>query len=205
MRSRAEAARFVRAVAIKPRPNGPAALVHALHKGACRSREVNPCLPSKPFCVPRTSCSTLRSAPSRAERIVTGCITTEALLERSTQRGLSDGETARRTLRATLAVLGQRLVDDEAAALADVLPSEMASAVENVEYDADFDSADFYERVARRTLTPAGNARELAEIVIGALGECLDEDLRVRLARALLLQIAAVLLGRQRGESPPPH
>ena len=133
-------------------------------------------------------------------------ITLKALVERFTRRGLPDGETARRVLRATLAVLGERLVDDEATALADALPAEVAPVVENVEYDADFGSADFYERVARRTLTPAGDAKELAEMIVGALGDCLDHDLRTRLARALPRQVVEVLLlGRERDDAPAPY
>ncbi len=129
----------------------------------------------------------------------------DGLLARLARRGLPDGETAVRALRATLAVLGERLVDDEAAALAEVLPAELAPAVENVEYDSDFGSADLYDRVRHRELTTPGDAKEHAEMIIGALGEFLDDDLRARLARALPLQVAEVLLGRPVDQEPPPH
>lgn len=132
-------------------------------------------------------------------------MTLDGLLERLARRGLPDRETAHRALRATLAVLGERLVDDEAAALAEVLPAELARVVENAEYDADFGSADLYERVRCREMTTAGDAKEHASIILGALGELLDDDVRARLARALPLQVAEVLLGRPAGEAPPPH
>ena len=132
-------------------------------------------------------------------------MTLDGLLERLARRGLPDRETAKRALRATLAVLGERLVDDEAAALAALLPAELAPAVGNVEYDADFGSADLYERVGRRELTAAGAAKEHAEMVLGALGDCLDDDLRTRLARALPRQVGEVLLGRPAWDEPPPH
>ena len=132
-------------------------------------------------------------------------MTLEGLLESLARRGLPDRETAKRAVRATLAVLGERLVDDEAAALAAVLPAELAQAVDNVEYDADFGSADLYERVARRELTAAGAAKEHAEMILGALGEFLDDDLRARLARALPRQVGDVLLGRPPWDEPPPH
>ncbi len=132
-------------------------------------------------------------------------MTFDGLLERLARRGLPDRETAKRALRATLAVLGERLVDDEAAALAELLPAELAPAVDNVEYDADFGSADLYERVGRRELTAAGAAKEHAEMVLGALGDFLDDDLRTRLARALPRQVGEVLLGRPAWDEPPPH
>lgn len=132
-------------------------------------------------------------------------MTLDRLLERLARRGLPDGETARHALRATLAVLGERLVDGEAAALAAVLPAELAPVVENAEYDADFGSADLYDRVRRRELTTAGDAKEHAEMIVGALEDCLDGDLRTRLARALPRQVAEVLLGRPAGDEPPAH
>ena len=136
---------------------------------------------------------------------MTGRMTLDGLLDRVARRGLTDGETAHRALRATLAVLGERLVDDEAAALADVLPAELAPTVENVEYDADFGSADLYDRVRRREMTTAGDAKEHVEMIVGALGDCLGADLRTRLARALPRQVAEVLLGRPAGDDPPSH
>jgi uncharacterized protein (DUF2267 family) len=130
----------------------------------------------------------------------------EDLLERLARRGLEDAELAARALRATLAVLGERLVDDEATALVEVLPPELGRLVENVEYDTDFSSAELYHRVARRERTTDARAKEVAEIVIAALGESMDDDHQVRLARALPDGISDLLLGRPerpRGEPPP--
>lgn len=132
-------------------------------------------------------------------------ISMDALLDHLAQRGLTDEDAARRALRATLAVLGERLVDDEAKALAEVAPAEVAQSIESSEYDSDFTAEELFERVRRREHTTAGRARENAEVVLAALGECLDQDRRQRIARGLPKLAAELLLGGgERGE-PPPH
>ena len=127
------------------------------------------------------------------------------LLERLAKHGLVDEEAARRSLRATLAVLGERLVDDEARALVETVPAELVAGLENSEYDADFTTEELFERVRRREQTSAGRARENAEIVLTALGECMDLDRRRRIARGLPELAAQLLLGGRELGEPPPH
>lgn len=129
----------------------------------------------------------------------------EGLLDRLAQRGLADDEAARRSLRATLAVLGERLVDDEAKALAEVVPSELASSLESSEYDSDFSTEELFERVRRRERTTAGRARENAAIVLTALGECMSLDRRKRVARGLPELAGELVLGGREVGEPPPH
>ena len=132
-------------------------------------------------------------------------ISMDALLSRLAQHGLGDEGAACRSLRATLAVLGERLVDDEAMALAEVVPLELAKSVENSEYDRDFSTEELYERVRRRGRTTAAHAKENTAIVLTALGECLSHDLRRRIARGLPEQAAELLLGGRELGRPPPH
>jgi uncharacterized protein (DUF2267 family) len=118
--------------------------------------------------------------------------------------GIPDQATAERSLRATLGSLGQRLTDDEAAALAGQLPKELARVLDQSEYDGDFDAAEFYERVRRREKTLPGLEREHADIVLRALGEVLDLEVRAGLIRALPDAIGQRLLAPELGP-PPPH
>ena len=132
-------------------------------------------------------------------------ISVDVLLEHLARHGLDDGEAARRAARATLVVLGERLVDDEAMALTEVLPVELAQSIENSEYDSDFTTEELFERVRRRDGTTPARARENAEIVLTAVGECLPRDLRRRIARGLPEQAAELLLGGRELGEPPPH
>jgi uncharacterized protein (DUF2267 family) len=126
------------------------------------------------------------------------------LLEGLAQRGLADETAARHLLRATVAVLGERLVDDEAEALAKVVPAELAACIDRSEYDGDFSADELYERVRRREHTPDARAKESAEIVLAVLGACLSPDLRMRIARGLPEQAAELLRGgREVGGEPP--
>jgi len=131
-------------------------------------------------------------------------IAMDEVLDRVAQRGLTDEAAARRSLRATLAVLGERLVDDEARALAEIVPTELVESLSMSEYDSDFSTEELFERVRRRERTSAGRARENAEIVLAVLGECMSLDRRRRIARGLP-ELAAELVrgGRELGEPPP--
>lgn len=122
-------------------------------------------------------------------------ITTETLLDGMARRGLSDRGLAVRALRATLLVLGECFLDDEAFALAEILPAELARVIDNVEHDGDRGTADLYHRVGEHARTSAAHATEHAQIVLAVLGEVIDQDRRTRLARALPEQAAGVLLG----------
>lgn len=132
-------------------------------------------------------------------------ISMDALLDALAQRGLSTEHEARAVLRATLSVLGERLADDEAKLLAEVLPADLAASVENAEYDSDFAAAELFERVRRRHEMPLGRATECAEIALAALGECLGPDRRRRIARGLPVEAGRLLLGERVTGEPPPH
>jgi|GEM_PF-2031053 len=126
------------------------------------------------------------------------------VLERLAEQGLTE-DAARRSLYATIAVLGERLVEDEARALAEVLPGELAESIEGAEYDCDFGTEELFERVRRRLHTTPARAREDAEIVLAVLGDALGrDDRRRRIAHGLPDRAAEIWLGsRELGEPPP--
>jgi uncharacterized protein (DUF2267 family) len=126
------------------------------------------------------------------------------LLDKVMQGGIPDPAIAEQALRATLLVLGERLTDDEASAVAATLPEKWARVVDQSEYDRDFDDDEFYDRVGRREKTSLGVAREHADVVLRAASEALDEGLRTRLLRALPEAIGRRLRAPEIGE-PPPH
>lgn len=121
-------------------------------------------------------------------------ISMTSVLERLAAQGLTD-EAARRSLYATIAVLGERLVEDEARALAEVLPGELAESIEGIEYDSDFGADELFERVRRRMHATPSRAREDAEIVLAVLGESMSRDRRSRIARGLPALAAEIWLG----------
>lgn len=148
--------------------------------------------------------STRRSSVSDAQRAMAPAHDGPSVLDVALAGGLPDEGTARRALRVTLAVLGERLTDDEACALASRLPKTLAAALDDAEYDGDFDAAEFYERVRRREGATPGFAHEDADVALRAIGTVLDTDLQTRLLRALPDGIARHLVPRPVG-TPPPH
>src|SRR5205814_101518 len=120
-------------------------------------------------------------------------ISMDALLGRLADHGLTDEASARRALEVTLSVLGERLTDDEARLLAEAVPDELSVNIEDSEYDADFSTAELFERVRRRERTTAGRATESTEIVLMALGECLSHEQRIRIARGLPEKASSLL------------
>jgi uncharacterized protein (DUF2267 family) len=126
------------------------------------------------------------------------------VLEGLAEQGLTE-DAARRSLYATVAVLGERLVDDEARALAQVLPGELAESIEGVEYDSDFSTEELFERVRRRLHTTAARAREDAEIILAVLGAAMAPERRRRIARGLPERAAEIWLGTRELGEPPPH
>lgn len=129
-------------------------------------------------------------------------ITTVALVDRLLDEGLADAETARRALNATLAVLGERLADEAASALTEVLPLELAEIIEGVEYDSDFGTDELIERVRRRERSSVRGAREHAELVLRVLGRALERARRARIARGLPEHAAELLLDRCKLDEP---
>jgi uncharacterized protein (DUF2267 family) len=127
----------------------------------------------------------------------------EALVTRVRERGIPSTAEAERALRATIAVLGERLTDDEAEALASRLPGQLERVLDASEYDGDFDAAEFYERVRRRENTGPGVAKEHADIALRAIGAALDEETCIRLRRALPEPIGRLFLAAEEGTPPP--
>jgi uncharacterized protein (DUF2267 family) len=141
-------------------------------------------------------------SPSRASHPISHAVLVEAVLERA----VPNREVAERVLHSTLTVLGQRLMDDEALALAACLPEELARPLEQSEYseyDGDFDATEFYERVRRRERASRGASKEHVNVALQALGANLDETLRARLTRVLPKAIGDQLVPQHFGEAPP--
>jgi uncharacterized protein (DUF2267 family) len=118
--------------------------------------------------------------------------------------GIPERHLAERVVRATVAVLGERLTVEEAGALRPTLPGELGRILERSEYDSDFAAADFYERVRRRARITPGIARESVDVVLHAIGDTLEADASRRLARALPADLGRQLVPREVGD-PPPH
>jgi uncharacterized protein (DUF2267 family) len=132
-------------------------------------------------------------------------ISIDAILDLLAERGLTDEARARAALHATLAVLGERLVEDEALALAQELPDELAKIVATSEYDSDFTAEELFDRVGRREHASGGRVREEAEIVLAVVGECLSADRRQRIARGLPGLAAQLFAGERELGEPPPY
>jgi uncharacterized protein (DUF2267 family) len=118
------------------------------------------------------------------------------------ERGIPDRSLALQALRATVRVLGERLTDDEAHALSRFIPDELAALIDSVEYDADFDAAELYERVRRRMRVDLGTAHERTDVALRAIGALLDDDLRRRLSRSVPEPIGALFFEPSFGEPP---
>ncbi|MDB4937733.1 MAG: hypothetical protein JWP87_4705 [Labilithrix sp.] len=135
---------------------------------------------------------------------MTARITMQTLLGALAERGLDEKPSALRALRATLAVVGEHLVADEAKALAEAMPEELAGLIED-QYDSDFSEHELFDRIGRRERARPSRAREEAEIVLAVLGECLSDDRRRRIARGLPGLAGELMRGERELGEPPPH
>lgn len=117
--------------------------------------------------------------------------------------GLGAVEEAARAAEATLGALRQRLVDDEAEALARELPEELAQILRGGAYDADFGVEELYRRVRDREGIPLGRATELAQVVCQALAGAMSAELRLRLSGHLPADLAELLTPRAAPPPPP--
>ena len=110
----------------------------------------------------------------------------EHLISRVRELGGFEGRAdALRATRATLLALGERLQDDERAALTRELPTELRPALDRCAYRGDFDREELFARVALHANVARGFAAELAEVACRALGELLPNDPLVRLRKEL--------------------
>jgi uncharacterized protein (DUF2267 family) len=121
-------------------------------------------------------------------------------------RGLADDGRARRAILTTLAAFGAHVPSPEREALARALPLDFARAASVERYRGEGKVADLYRAVARAEQAQRGAGREHVQIVLGALGELLPEELEKRLERAVAPSIADLLQGVVRPEvEPPPY
>jgi len=110
----------------------------------------------------------------------------KAILQRIMVLGGLSEEAASTALGATLAALGERLLDEDRALLARGLPDELAASVLERTYQGEFDVAEFFDRIRR-------------------LGETLSEELRVRIERVLPESYVELLDPPRDAQPAPDH
>jgi uncharacterized protein (DUF2267 family) len=99
--------------------------------------------------------------------------------------GLASADEAERALDVTACALGERLLAEEADAVADALPEPAAGHVRGARYERDFDVDELYDRVARREGVPHAFGMEHAQAACQVIGETLPEATRLRLQKHL--------------------
>lgn len=130
-------------------------------------------------------------------------ISLASLVDDVMSSGLPDPVTAESALRATIGTLGARLMEDERSSLSALLPEQLAIDLDLCAYEGDLGADELYERVGRSSNVPTRIAREHVDVVLRAVGDRIDGELRRRLARALPDALAARLLPSDLGERPP--
>lgn len=116
--------------------------------------------------------------------------------------GLATAQEAARAVEATLRALRQRLVDDEAEALARGLPAELAEGLRGGVYDADFGVDELYRRVRDAEGIPLGRAAELTQVVCQVLDAAIGAEVRQRLSQHLPAELMELF--SPRAVPPPP-
>lgn len=116
--------------------------------------------------------------------------------------GLATAQEAARAVEATLRALRQRLVDDEAEALARGLPAELAEGLRGGAYDADFGVDELYRRVRDAEGIPLGRAAELTQVVCQVLDAAIGVEVRQRLSQHLPAEFMELF--SPRAVPPPP-
>jgi uncharacterized protein (DUF2267 family) len=101
---------------------------------------------------------------------------------------------AARAIRATVIAIGERLRDDERAALGRALPGAFTTALERAAYAGDFEKSDLFARVARHGGVGPGFGAEHAQVVCQALGELLPAETLTRLRKELGPSIGELFL-----------
>lgn len=117
--------------------------------------------------------------------------------------GFEGRDEAERAIAVTARTLGERLLVEEAAAVAGGLPGPVAAAVRGATYQGDFDRDELYDRIARREGAPRGFGMEHAQAVCQVIGEALPEAERGRLQRHL--PDWADLFAQRSAGAPPPR
>lgn len=103
----------------------------------------------------------------------------------ASRAGLPGMQEAERTVRAVLAVLGERLSWPVIQAVAEELPGSLASSLREVTPHQTFNLAELHARVAERTRVRLGLAVEHTGVVCEVLAEALPEGTLYRLREAL--------------------
>lgn len=130
----------------------------------------------------------------------------EMLVRLVRDRGLVDEPHARRAIVTTLEAFGAHVPSPEREALARAMPVGFARAVSVERPRAPSSAERIYRAVARAEPATRGAAREHVQIVLGALGELLPEEVERRVERAVVPAIADLLRGVIRPSiDPPPY
>ncbi|MFL5357714.1 DUF2267 domain-containing protein [Archangium sp.] len=115
--------------------------------------------------------------------------------------GLPGMQEAERTVRAVLAVLGERLSWPVIQAVAEDLPGALATSLREVTPHQTFNLAELHARVAERTRVRLGLAVEHTGVVCQVLAEALSEGALHRLREALPEPMSALFAPREPEES----
>jgi uncharacterized protein (DUF2267 family) len=110
---------------------------------------------------------------------------------------------AERTIAVTARVLGERLLPEEAAAVAGALPEPVAGRLRGAAYQRDFDAGELYDRVARGEGVKSAFGMEHAQVACQVFGEALPEAVRLRLQKHLGEGLAWLFEPRAGGPPPP--
>ena len=130
----------------------------------------------------------------------------EMLVQLVRDRGLADDHHARRAIVLTLEALGAHVPSPEREALARAMPLGLARAVSVERQRGPAQAERLYRAVARAEQATRGAAREHVQIVLGALGELLPEEIERRVERAVEPSIADLMRGAGHlSIEPPPY
>ena len=108
-----------------------------------------------------------------------------------------------RAIAATLSVLGERLGDDDARAVAQDLPVPLGHLILSGRHGFVFDELELYDRVRTREGVPAGFSREHAQAVCEVIGGLLSTATRARLEQHLPRAIVDLLRPVNRASMRP--
>lgn len=129
----------------------------------------------------------------------------EELIDALALRGLPDRGAAGRAMRAALSAFTECLTQAEAEAFARSFSGDLASRARRGpdSRDETWDAEELFEVVRRRENVSPGAAREHTQIVLAAIAERLDPEVRAWLLKSLPAGVAALLRPRDVGASPP--
>ncbi len=127
----------------------------------------------------------------------------DILSEIQLRAGFEALDDAERALSVVVRVLGRRLLEEEAVAVAGELPDAIARHLLTAQYERDFDVDELYHRVARGEGVERSFGAEHAQAVCQVLGEAIPEDARHRLQTHLGPGLAPLFEPRDTPLPPP--